>query len=227
MRSVACMWQEATPGARRSPVGRAFFPTRFHAMHTSYGTKSVVNSQTRGSETYSGSTDTPLAAQDWYCVWTRSHCEQLVNDQLVALGVETFLPKAMMWCRRGGRRTLAEQMLFPGYLFVRHAMDKSTQIDILKTRGVVRLLGERWDRLSRIPEQEVSAVRRMVTAGSRPRRQNVMAQGTPVRITTGPLEGLRGFFISERADKGLFLVSVSLLQRSVAVECDAHQVEPV
>jgi transcriptional antiterminator NusG len=164
---------------------------------------------------------------DWYCIWTRSHCEELVAGQLDALNIEVFLPKVMQWRRRDGRRTLSEQILFPGYLFVRHAMDKTTHVRILKTRGVVRLLGERWDRLSAVPAEEVTAIHRMVTAGTRPRRYPHFQSGRPVRILAGPLAGLRGTFVTERPNRSLFLVSLSLLQRTVSVEIDAHCVEPL
>lgn len=195
-------------------------------MHTApNGTKSAFGPQSSGAVICPS---TQEASGGWYCVWTRSHCEDLVHDQLTTQGLEVFLPKTMMWRRRGGRRTLAETILFPGYLFVRHPMDKATQIAILKTRGVVRLLGERWDRLSPIPDDELAAVRRMVTACSRVRRHGpAFDEGTPVRILNGPLEGLRGTFVADRPDKGRFLVSVSLLQRSVSVEVDAHMVEPL
>jgi transcription antitermination factor NusG len=133
----------------------------------------------------------------------------------------------MRWCRRGGRRTLAEQLLFPGYLFVRHAMDKSTHVEVLKTRGVVRLLGERWDRLSPVPPEEMDAIQRVVKSGTRLRRYPFLPAGTAVRILTGPLAGLRGTFVCERSSRGLFLVSVTLLQRTVSVEIDAECVEPI
>jgi transcription antitermination factor NusG len=40
----------------------------------------------------------------------------------------------------------------------------------------------------------------------------------------GPLAGVEGVFLRGRPDRGLFVVSISLLQRSVAVELDCTQV---
>lgn len=187
---------------------------------TEYGTESARALQLSGETTSSSDSS-------WYAVWTRSRCEELVRDQLSRLEIEVFLPKVIMWQRRAGRRRLTEMTMFPGYLFVRHAMDKATQIEVLKSRGVVRLLGERWDRLSRVPDDEISAVRRMMHSGSRVRRHPDLHQGAPVRIISGPLEGLRGSFVGGRPNKGLFLIAVSLLQRSVAVEIAADLVEPL
>lgn len=161
----------------------------------------------------------------WYAVWTRSHCEQLVTEQLVSRGFETFLPKVAAWTRVGRVRRRAEQPLFPGYLFVRHILDKHSHVEILKARGVVRLLGDRWDQLSHVPDEEVHAVRRMVESGVTVFRHRQLQEGDRVRITLGPLQGLEGWFVKARPTKGLFLVTVSLLQRSVAVEVDATMVE--
>jgi transcription termination/antitermination protein NusG len=53
-----------------------------------------------------------------------------------------------------------------------------------------------------------------------------LREGQPVRITAGPLAGLDGLLVSTNPQKGLFVVSVALLQRSVAVEVDCTQVRP-
>src|SRR5207245_2058857 len=42
----------------------------------------------------------------WHVLWTRSHCEQQVYDQLAERGFHLFLPKIEVWSRRGGLRHL-------------------------------------------------------------------------------------------------------------------------
>jgi transcriptional antiterminator NusG len=163
----------------------------------------------------------------WYAVWTRSHCEQLVRDQLLAQGHTVFLPKVVKWGRGARTRVRAERALFPGYLFVQGCMDKGTQAAILRSRGVVRILGERWDRLAAIPDEEVEAVQRMVSAGIPAFSHATPTDGETVRITGGPLAGLHGRFLRARPARGLFVVSVALLQRSVAAEVDSADVERV
>ena len=135
---------------------------------------------------------TPIAVETtgWYAVWTRSHCEQLVSDQLEGQGLEVFLPKIVGWKRRAGKRRLTEQALFPGYLFVHHHMDKTTHAGILKARGVVRLLGDRWDRLTVVPDDQLMAVQRIVSSGTPAFRSVVPNDGDRVRIISGPLRGL-------------------------------------
>jgi transcription antitermination factor NusG len=87
--------------------------------------------------------------------------------------------------------------MFPGYLFLRHALDKSSYIEVRKTRGLVCVLGERWDCLAEVPDSEVEAVQKALQAS----------------IPVFPHAYLQ-------EDKGLLVLSVDLLRRSVAVEVD-------
>src|SRR2546427_12734556 len=91
----------------------------------------------------------------WHALWTYSNCEQLVHDQLAAKGFDLFLPIVEAWSRRGGVRRLARIPMFGSYLFLRHAMDKASYLEVYKARGLVRILGERWDQLAVVPDSEI------------------------------------------------------------------------
>ena len=125
---------------------------------------------------------------------------------------------------RAGRHR-RQTPLFPGYLFVHSVMDRASHVEVLKTHGAVRVLGERWDRLSAISDHEIDAVRRAVTSGAPVFARAALAEGDRVRITGGPLEGLQGVFLRGRLNKGLLVIAVTLLQRGVAVEVDCTLVE--
>jgi transcription termination/antitermination protein NusG len=49
-------------------------------------------------------------------------------------------------------------------------------------------------------------------------------EGQRVRITHGPLAGTEGILVHSKATKGLLVLSVELLQRSVAIEIDCSMV---
>ena len=88
----------------------------------------------------------------WYAVWTRSHFEHLVADQLTAKGFSPFLPEMSVTSPRSrGPRVMP---MFPGYLFLNHLMEKRSYIEILKARGVVRILEGGWNRLKTIQDRE-------------------------------------------------------------------------
>lgn len=165
----------------------------------------------------------PKAAQvdetaPWYAVWTHSHCEELVTDQLSAKGFELFFPKTTGWTVRAGQRRAVEKALFPGYVFLHRDLDKAGYIEVIKARGVVRVLGERWDALTPIPGDEIDAIRRVLATGTPVIQHPHLTQGDRVRIVAGPLAGVRGIFLRSKPGKGLLVLSVHLLQRSVAVE---------
>src|SRR5205809_7508125 len=101
----------------------------------------------------------------WRVLWTSSNCEQLVYDQLAAKGFDMFLPTVEAWCRRGGVRRLSRVPLFRGYLFLRHMMDKASYLEAYKARGLVRILGERWDRLDAGPDTQVEDMQTPVHSG--------------------------------------------------------------
>jgi transcription termination/antitermination protein NusG len=160
----------------------------------------------------------------WFALWVHSRCEQLVQDQLGARGFRLFLPTIRTWSRRGGKRHLIPVPMFPGYVFLHHAMDKHGYVQILQARGVVRILGERWDRLAPVDDAEIAAIRQLVKSDVHLLPHPYLREGHRVRIVDGPLNGLEGVLLQVKPGKGLLVVSVELLQRSVAVEVDCTRV---
>jgi transcription antitermination factor NusG len=114
--------------------------------------------------------------------------------------------------------------MFPSYLFLHHVMDKIGFIDVAKARGLVRVLGERWDRLSIVPESEIDAIQRVLRAEVPVTPHPYLREGQRVRITHGPLAGVEGILVQSKLNKGLLVLSIDLLRRSVAVEVDATAV---
>ena len=162
----------------------------------------------------------------WYALWTHSHCEQLVYDQLVQKGFAASLPMVDVWSRRRGVRRLIRTPMFPSYLFLRGAVDKSAYIEVTKCKGVVSVLGERWDRLSPIPSDEIEAIERVSAARQPVLPHPYLKEGQRARITGGPLTGVEGILVETRPDEGLLVLSLHLLHRSIAVVVDGTAVVP-
>jgi len=163
------------------------------------------------------------ATDAWYAIWTRSHCERLVAQQLTAKGFRSFLPEIEI---RSARRAAGQVPMFPGYLFVQAAMDKRHYIEMLQVRGVVRILEDGWTRLTPVPDAEIDAVQQVVDAKVPVFPHPQVREGDRVRVTEGPLAGLEGVFVQDRTSKGRFVVSIALLGRSVAVEMDRTALAP-
>jgi transcription antitermination factor NusG len=163
----------------------------------------------------------------WYVLWTHSHCEQQVHDQLSAKGYHSFLPRISRWSQRGGVRYLASVPMFPGYLFLRHAIDKLSYIDVCSVRGLVSILGQRWDRLAPVPDHEIESIQQVVAATLPVMPHSYLQKGQRVRVNRGPLMNAEGILLKTEAKTGLLVLSVDLLQRSVAVRIDCTMVSPL
>lgn len=165
----------------------------------------------------------PVATR-WHVIRTRSNCERLVHSQLAGKGFEVFLPTLDAWSRRGGHRHLLQVPMFPGYLFLYRAMDKASYLDVCRSIGLVSILGERWDRLEVVPDSEIGAIQQALRAGQPVFPYPYLHEGQRVRIARGPLVDVEGIFVRANPRKGVLVISISMLRRSVAVEVDCTQV---
>jgi transcription antitermination factor NusG len=167
------------------------------------------------------------AAERWFAVWTRSQCEPKVEEILRRKHFQVFLPRVQVPSRRRDRHVILRSPLFPGYLFLRFAPSRETYLSVAGTDGVVRILGERWDHLHPVPDDQVEAVQRIVTRARGARAVPWIRLGDRVRIVAGPLAGLEGLVQGWRGGRATFVVSVDLLQRSVATEVEAMLLERI
>jgi transcriptional antiterminator NusG len=114
--------------------------------------------------------------------------------------------------------------MFPGYLFLRHVVEKTSSIEVRKARGLVRILGERCDKPSVVPDAEIEGIQMTLQASVPVMPNPYLREGQRVRITQGSLQGVEGILLQTKPTKGLLILSVALLQRSVAVEIDGSMV---
>lgn len=164
----------------------------------------------------------------WHVIWTCNNCEKMVFQELSKKGYELFLPTIFQRSinkKKGNKKYLAP--MFSGYLFIRHNVDKHAYIDICSTKGLVGILGLRWDRLAKIPDDEIQLIRMAVESRLPTLAYPYLKEGDRVRIKNGSLANAEGILVKTNASKGLLVVSINLLQRSIAVEVDCLDVDPV
>ncbi len=161
----------------------------------------------------------------WYVLHTRSHCEKLVYDQLVAKGFHLFLPTIEVWSRRSGLQRVVRTPLFSGYLFLHHFMEKCSYIEVCKTRGLVSILRNSSSQLAVVPETEIASIHTVIQERLPVLAHPFLHTGQKVRITRGALAGVEGFLLRTNVEKGILVLSITLLQRSLAVEIDCTAVE--
>ena len=115
--------------------------------------------------------------------------------------------------------------MFPGYLFLHSLVDSAIYLEVRKARGLVRILGQGWDRLAAVPEEESLAIRTVLRSKLPIHPHPYLREGQRVRIRRGQLSGVEGILVDGKAHKGRLVLSVELLQQSVAVEVDCTDVE--
>lgn len=169
----------------------------------------------------------PEPGARWHVLWTHSNCERLVYEQLRGQGFELLLPMIAQWASRRGVRYLSRVPMFPGYLFLHHAVDKTSYLQVCKARGLVRILGEQWDRLAAVPDREIEAIRKLLKTDLPALPHAYLREGQRVRVIDGPLANAEGILLSSEPEKGLLVLSIELLRRSVAVQIDSGLVRPV
>jgi transcription antitermination factor NusG len=91
--------------------------------------------------------------------------------------------------------------------------------------GVVQLVGSSGMPLA-LPQAEIETIRDAMTKGIQAHPHPYLKVGSRVRINSGPLEGLRGILLRKKGKLRL-VVSVDLIMRSISIDVDASEVEPV
>lgn len=171
--------------------------------------------------------DTPSSGereQGWYALHVRTRHERAVATVLRSKGFEAFLPEYRSRRKWAQRVTEIDVPLFPGYVFCRFAPSKRS-VPIVTTPGVIGIVG-----FGRKPvpleEGEIGAIRRVLQSGMAAEPWKYTASGQRVRVEHGALSGLEGIFIEVKKNHRL-LLSMTLLQRSVAIQVDSSWVVPV
>jgi len=163
------------------------------------------------------------ANERWYVVCVRARRERATAAILSEKGFESFVPQFSTRRAWADRQKVVQVPLFPGYVFCR--MEARRRLQVLITPCVFNIISDSRGPIA-VSEPEIDAVRRIMISKVRCEPWQFVKVGEVAEIRSGVLEGLRGVVIRVKNDCRL-VISVSLLQRSVAVEVDASQVRPV
>lgn len=159
----------------------------------------------------------------WYAAYTCPRHEKYVAHQLNERQIESFLPLYSSVRRWKDRRKRLDLPLFPCYVFVQ--VTEQNRIDVLRLPGVVQLVCFQG-KPAPIAATEIDALRRGTTGSIVVQPHPYLKEGRRVRITNGPMSGAEGIFV-RRKQQNRLIISISAIQRSVAVEIGEADVEPV
>ena len=162
----------------------------------------------------------------WYAIHTRSNYEQKVYDGLCSKSIETLLPRCQVMSRRKDRRKKIFIPMLRGYVFVHTDLNAVEYLDILKTVGVVRLVSFEGKPVP-ASDEEISSLMILDGTDRTVENRSLMKRGDRVIIMEGPLKGLIGFYVRHKGKSDKVVVSIELLNRSLAVEIEGWALERV
>jgi transcription antitermination factor NusG len=164
--------------------------------------------------------DLAMVQPHWYALYTYANHEKQVAAELDARTVEHFLPLYSSMRRWKDRRVTLDLPLFPGYVFVRLVL--RDRLRVVQIPSVARLVGFGGLPVA-LPDTEMAILRSGFSERFRAEPHAFLAVGRRVRITGGPFAGLEGVLV-RRKNNLRVVISLDLIQKSVAVDVDAADV---
>lgn len=161
----------------------------------------------------------------WFALRTRSRHEKKVASEIAAKGISAFLPMVSQKNRWSDRFKIVEMPLFPCYVFVHTDSSAESRVSVLRTYGAVNFIGN-GGRGTPIPDEQIESIRSILDQGVDFTLHPYLTINQRVRIRGGSLDGVEGVLLAKNADQSL-VVSIDLIQRSVAIRVSGYELEPV
>lgn len=165
----------------------------------------------------------PYSQTRWYALRVKSNCEKRVAAALQHSGYEQFLPLYRTQRRWSDRTKDLDLPLFSGYVFCR--LDPLRRLSVLMIPGAISFIGIGNAPIP-VDDSEVTALQTIVRAGVTVVPWPFLQVGQRVRIERGSLREIEGI-VTDLKNGLRLIVSVGLLQRSVAVEIDRDSITPI
>ncbi|MBT8364535.1 MAG: UpxY family transcription antiterminator [Deltaproteobacteria bacterium] len=161
--------------------------------------------------------------QLWYVLHTKSRHEKVVNEGLLKKSIEVYLPLVTVRSKRRDRKLMIRVPLFPGYLFVKTDLHPHTHLEVVKTAGAVRLLGNKKGPLA-VADETIASLQIMVESNHPVTTGHRLKTGDSVMVVHGPFAGVVGTFV-RYGGKGRVIVNIEALGQYAAVEVDEEDIE--
>ena len=161
--------------------------------------------------------------KSWFATYTTPRHEKVVARHLSGRHIESFLPlytSVRRW--KNGCRLPVQKPLFPGYVFVNIARREC--VKVLQIPGVISIVSTGREP-SALPTAEIESLRNALPV-CQVEPHFYLVVGEKVRITGGSLAGMVGVLVRKK-NHWRVVLTLDLIQQSVAVEIDSDQIEPI
>ncbi len=157
----------------------------------------------------------------WYALYTKHQHEKKAAEILRKKNFDVLLPLYSSVNQWEDRKKEVFLPVFPCYLFVRSSPDQ--KLNILRTPGVFLMVSSAA-RPCVVPEQDIDMIRRISLVPGRIEPHSYLETGEFVHVRVGPFAGLKGV-LTRVKNRLRVVMSVKLLNKSVALELDAASLE--
>jgi len=170
-----------------------------------------------------GNPSAAVAERRWFALRVKPRHEKAAALGLRSKGYEEFLPLYRSRRHWSDRCKDVDLPLFDGYVFCR--FDISRRVPVLTTGGVLHIVGHGNQPVA-LADSQIDDLKAVVSSGLLVEPWPFLDVGCQVVIEEGPLRGAQGTLLEVKGRERLVL-SVGLLQRSIAVEVDRLWVRPL
>ena len=159
---------------------------------------------------------------NWYAINTKPRQEDLAEQNLQRLGLETFCPqlKQNKVIRRIRRTVIGP--LFPGYLFAQFNLNTHYRA-VNYARGVQRLVCFGLSPAI-VDEEMIESIKSRLQDGCVTVQLSSFKPGQAVRIHQGPLQGIEAIFEQEMSDHRRVVLLLRALSYQARVVVDLEHV---
>jgi transcription antitermination factor NusG len=161
----------------------------------------------------------------WFALYTRSRFEKRVAEQLERKRMSVFLPLRLEVHHWQDRYQKVEVPMFRGYLFAQFSPNSPERTAVLRTAGVVRIVGF-GQKDSEVPAEQIASLRRVAEEGALLHPHRFLRIGQRVKIASGALAGVEGILVRIRKQDRL-VIAVDAIRQAVAVELAGYEVIPL
>jgi transcriptional antiterminator NusG len=165
------------------------------------------------------------ATSPWFALYTRSRFEKLVAEQLERKRLPVFLPLRLEVHRWQDRYQKVEVPMFRGYLFAQFFPNSPERTAVLRTTGVVRIVGF-GQKDSEVPAEQIESLRRVAEEGALLHPHRYLRIGQRVKVASGALAGVEGILVRIRK-KDRLVIAVDAIRQAVSVELAGYEVIPL
>ena len=179
-------------------------------------------------------------ASEWYTIQTLSGQEQkaekslhkrIAEEEMSEYINEVLVPMEKVVEVRGGKKTVTQRKLYPGYIFIDMQLyDEEQRLlappwDFIRnTQGIIGFLG--GERPIATPAADIDDIKAQVADSEETEKPKVnFEMGEEVKINDGPFQSYTGAVEAIDAESGKRKVTIDIFGRSTPVELEYWQVE--